>query len=105
MSDQPYTVNVLLKHPHAVVSRVHLAPGHETPKHAHAHDYLVHPRAATTLVKTTYRGDDVIKTETVEHTPDAPYVVGKSEDGTSFTIKNTGSAAMMCEKVLMPPKT
>ncbi len=100
---EPYTVKTLLKHPSAIVSQVYLAPGHETPKHSHAHDYLVHPRQDTTLVKTTYKGDQVVSTETVTHAADQPYVVSKSEDGTEFTLKNTGSAAMMCDKTLLPP--
>ena len=104
MADEPYVVNILLKQPQAIVSKVHLAPGHETPRHSHAHDYVVYPRQATTLVKTTYRGDDVVSTETIEHAIDKPYTVGKSADGSSFTIRNIGSAAMTCEKTQMPPK-
>jgi hypothetical protein len=104
MMPEPYTVKTLLKHPSAIVNQVHLEPGHETPRHSHPHDYIVHPRQDTTLVKTTYKGNAVISTETVTHTAGTPYVVSKSEDGTEFTIKNTGSAAMMCDKTLLPPK-
>ena len=104
MTPEAYTVTVLMKHPHAVISRVHLAAGHETPKHAHAHDYVVHPRQDTSLVRTTYKGDEVVKTEPVEHKADEPYVVAKTAAGLTFTIKNVGSAAMMCEKTQLPPK-
>jgi hypothetical protein len=65
----------------------------------------VHPRQDTTLVKTTYKDNQVISTEDVTHTAGVPYVVSKSADGTEFTIKNTGSAAMMCDKTLLPPKS
>jgi hypothetical protein len=98
---EPYTVKTLIKHPSATVTQVHLAAGHETPRHSHAHDFVVHPRQDTTLVKTTYKGDQVVSTETVTHTAGQPYVVSKSEDGTEFTLKNTGSAAMMCDKTLI----
>ncbi len=104
MPTEPYAVKVVLKHPHVIITDVHLSAGHETPRHAHAHDYVVHPRQDTTLVKTTYRGDAVVKTETVDHKAGAAYFVSKSDDGTEFTIKNVGSAAMMCEKTQLPPK-
>jgi hypothetical protein len=99
----PYKVDVLMKHPSAIVSKIRLAPGAETPRHAHQHDYVVHPQAAAQLVKTTYRGDAVIKQEPIEHKPNEPYFVFKSEDGTSFSLKNVGSSAMLCDKTQLPP--
>ena len=98
-----YSVNVLLKHPSAIVSKIQLAPGAETPIHAHQHDYVVHPQAATTLVKTTYRDGAVIGTETIEHKPNEPYFVFKSANGTSFSLKNVGASAMLCDKTQIPP--
>ena len=104
MASNPYTVKRLLKHKHTTVTRIELHPGHETEKHTHEHDTVVHPRETTTLLKTTFRGDEVVGTEQIEHKADKPYVVGKSEDGTSFTIKNIGSTLMLCEKTALPPK-
>jgi predicted metal-dependent enzyme (double-stranded beta helix superfamily) len=101
--DPPFKEDLLLKHPSAIVSRVKLAPGAETPRHSHKHDYVVHPQAGATLLKTTYRGDTVINTETVEHKPNEPYVVFKTEDGTSFSLKNVGTGTMLCDKTQIPP--
>ena len=104
MSTEPYTVKTLLKHEHMTILHVHLAPGHATPKHSHAHDYIVRPHQDTTLTKTTYKDGAVVGTETVEHKAGVPYPVAKSEDGTEFTITNSGTAAMLCDKSLIHPK-
>ena len=104
MAAQPYTVKVLLKHPHVVISEIHLAPGETTPRHSHAHDYVVHPKQDAKLVKTTYKAGAVINTETIEHKAGEPYYVAKSDDDTEFSLENIGSAAMMCEKTQLPPK-
>ena len=104
MTTEPYTVKVVMKHPHVVISHVYLAPGHATPAHSHKHDYVVHPKADTKLLKTTYKNGAVVREEEVEHKAGEPYFVSKSEDGTEFTIKNLGAAAMMCEKTQLPPK-
>ena len=101
--DAPYKVDVLMKHPAAIVSRIHLAPGAETPRHSHKHDYVVHPHAGAKLVKVTYRGDAVVSEEPIEHTPNEPYYVFKSEDGTAFSLKNVGTSAMLCDKTQIPP--
>src|SRR3954469_9410664 len=63
MADENYRVHVKLKHDKTTVSEVHLAAGHETPVHTHKHDYVVHPRAATKVLKTTYKDGQVHKTE------------------------------------------
>jgi len=95
-------VDTLLTHPRAIVSRVHLAAGAKTPKHAHQHDYVVHPHAATSLVKTTYNGDTIVNTETVDHAPNQPYYVAKTADGMTFSLENIGSTAMLCDKTEIP---
>ena len=102
-SNADYKVDVLLKHPSAIVSKIQLAPGAETPLHTHQHDYVVHPQAAATLVKTTYKDGAVVSTETVEHKANEPYFVFKSADGTSFSLKNVGTSAMLCDKTQIPP--
>ena len=105
MTIDPYTVKVVMKHPNVVISHVHLESGHATPKHSHRHDYVVHPKQDTKLLKTTYRNGVVVSEEHVEHKAGEPYYVSRSEDGTEFTIKNLGNAAMMCEKTQLPPKS
>ncbi len=104
MPDKPFRVDVQLEHPRATVSQVHLEAGHETPEHAHEHDYVVHPRAATKLLKTTYKDGKKQSEEEVEHTPGQPYFVAKSVDGTTFTMKNVGTGPMMCEKTFIRDK-
>ena len=101
MAAEPYKVDVKLKHPLVTVSEVHLEAGHETPEHAHEHDYVVHPRAATTVLKTTYKDGEKVSEEQIEHKPGEPYFVGKSADGTSFTLKNIGSGPMLCDKTFI----
>lgn len=101
MAAEPYKVNVTLKHPKVVVSEVHLAPGHETPVHAHEHGYVVHPRAATKLLKTTYKNGAKVSEEVIDHTPGQPYFVAKSEDGITFSMKNIGTGPMACEKTFI----
>jgi predicted metal-dependent enzyme (double-stranded beta helix superfamily) len=101
--DTPYKVDVLMNHPAAIVSRIHLAPGAETPRHAHKHDYVVHPHAGAKLVKVTYRGDAVVSEEPIDHKPNEPYYVFKSAAGTSFSLKNVGTSAMLCDKTQIPP--
>ena len=66
MSSEHYKVDVTLRHPSASVSQVHLSAGHETPVHAHRHDYVVHPRSETRLLRTSFKDGQVIKTEEVE---------------------------------------
>ncbi len=104
MTTDPYRVTVTLKHPKVTVSQVHLEPGHETPEHAHEHDYVVHPKAATRLLKTTYKDGQKQSEEEIEHVPGQPYFVAKSVDGTTFSMKNIGNAPMMCEKTFIRDK-
>ncbi|MBV8915420.1 MAG: hypothetical protein JOZ05_20580 [Acetobacteraceae bacterium] len=101
MPQDKYKVDVKLKHEKASVSEVHLAPGHETPVHAHRHDYVVHPRAATKVLKTTYKDGQVHKTEEIEHKPGEPYFVAASEDGVTFSLKNIGDGPMLCDKTFI----
>ena len=101
MASEPYRVEVKLKHPKATVSEVHLHPGHSTPEHTHQHDYIVHPRAATKVRKTTKKDGQVVATEEIEHKPGEPYFVAASEDGTTFTLENIGSGPMLCDKVFI----
>ena len=101
MADENFKVNVKLKHEKASVSEVHLAAGHETPVHSHKHDYVVHPRAATKVVKTTYKDGKVHKTEEIEHKPGEPYFVAASEDGVTFSLKNVGDGPMLCDKTFI----
>ena len=103
MAGEPYQVHIRLKHPRVTVSEVHLHPGHETPQHTHEHDYVVHPRAATKVLKTTYRSGEKVSEEEIEHKPGEPYFVGKSADGTSFTLKNIGDGPMLCDKTFIRP--
>ena len=104
MPDEPYKVDVQLQHPRATVSQVHLAAGHETPEHTHAHDYVVIPRAATTVVKTTFKGGQKLSEETIEHQPGQPYVVLANEDGVTFSLKNVGNGPMLCDKAFIKPQ-
>lgn len=100
----PYKVDVTLKHPKATVSQVQLAAGHETPVHAHKHDYVVHPRAATKLLKTTYKDGAKQSEEEFEHKPGEPYFVAASEDGVTFSLKNIGDGPMLADKTFILPK-
>jgi hypothetical protein len=100
----PYKVEVKLKHPKATVSQVHLEAGHETPIHAHEHDYVVHPRAATKVLKTTYKDGRKHSEEEIEHKPGEPYFVAASEDGVTFSLKNIGDGPMLCDKTFIRPK-
>lgn len=104
MPDEPFKVDVQLQHPLATVTQVHLAAGHETPEHAHEHDYIVIPRAATTVVKTSFKDGQKHSEETIEHTPGQPYVVLANEDGVTFSLKNVGSGPMLCDKAFIKPK-
>ena len=104
MASENYKVTVKLKHAQVTVSEIHLAPGHETPEHSHSRDYVVHPRAATKVLKTTYKDGKLHSTEEIEHKPGEPYFVAASEDGVTFTLKNIGDAPMLCDKTFMPPK-
>lgn len=104
MPDEPYKVDVQLQHPRATVSQVHLAAGHETPEHTHAHDYVVIPRAVTTVVKTTFKDGQKLSEETIEHQPGQPYVVLANEDGVTFSLKNVGSGPMLCDKAFIKPQ-
>jgi len=101
MASDNYKVNVKLKHDKASVSEVHLAAGHETPVHEHKHDYVVHPRAATKVLKTTYKNGKVHNTEEIEHKPGEPYFVAASEDGVTFSLKNIGDGPMLCDKTFI----
>ncbi len=104
MPSEHYRVDVTLNHPKASVSQVYLSAGHETPVHAHTHDYVVHPRAATKLLKTSYKDGAVIATEEIEHKPGEPYFVAATEDGVTFSLKNIGDGHMLCDKTLIPPR-
>ena len=101
MPDEPFKVDVHLDHPLVTVSQVHLAAGAETPEHTHQHDYVVIPRAATTVVKTTYKDGAKHSEETIEHEPGKPYVVLANEDGVTFSLKNVGSGPMLCDKAFI----
>ena len=101
MTKEPYRVNVTLKHPKVAVSEVYLEPGYETPLHSHEHDYVVHPRGPSKVLKTTYKNGKKISEEVIEHTPGKPYFVSRSEDGHSFTMKNIGDSAMACDKTII----
>ena len=92
-ADEPFKVNVTLKHAKAIVSRVQLAAGHETEQHSHPHDYVVIPRAPTSVLKTTFKDGEQTGQEEIEHTPGQPYFVAASADGITFTLKNIGDAA------------
>lgn len=104
MATEPFEVNVTLKHPKVTVSAVHLEPGHETPEHAHEDDYVVHPRAATRVLKTTYKDGQKQSEEEIEHKPGEPYFVAKSADGITFSLKNIGDGPMMCDKTFIKDK-
>ncbi len=104
MPSEHYRVDVILKHPKASVSQVHLAAGHETPVHAHKHDYVVHPRAAAKLLKTSFKDGAVVATEEISHKPGEPYFVAATEDGVTFSLKNVGDSHMLCDKTLIPPR-
>lgn len=104
MPDEPFKVDVQLNHPRATVSQVQLESGHETPLHAHEHDYVVIPRATTTVVKTSYKDGEKLSEETIEHEPGKPYVVLANEDGVMFSLKNIGSGPMLCDKAFIKPK-
>ena len=101
MADKPFHVEVKLKHPKAIVSQVHLVPGHETTEHSHEHDYVVHPRAATKVLKTTYKDGQKHSEEEIEHKPGEPYFVAASEDGITFSLKNIGDGPMLCDKTFI----
>ena len=101
MSEKPYRVDVTLRHEKASVSRVHLAPGHATERHSHAHPYVVIPHAPATLLKTTYKGGEQAAQETIEHKPGEPYFVAASADGISFTLQNIGDGPMLCDKTFI----
>ena len=104
MASDHYKYEVTMDHANAKVAKVHLAAGHEIPQHSHEHDYIVHPQAATKLVKTSYKDGKVLKTEEVTHEANKPYFVAKSEDGVTFSLKNVGSGPMMCEKTMIKSK-
>ncbi len=104
MAALPYQVRITLRHPQATVSEVHLQPGEETPVHAHAHDYVVHPRAATRVLKTIFKDGEKLSEEEIEHKPGEPYFVGASEDGITFSLKNIGDGPMQCDKTFIRPK-
>lgn len=101
MASEGYKVQVKLKHEKASVSEVHLPAGQETPVHSHKHDYVVHPRAATKVLKTTYREGKVHSTEEIDHKPGEPYFVAASEDGVTFSLKNIGDGPMLCDKTFI----
>ena len=102
--DKFFEVGVQLKHPLATVSQVQLAVGAETPEHAHEHDYVVIPRAVTTVLKTTFKDGQKQSEEIIEHQPGQPYVVLASEEGVTFSLKNIGSGPMLCDKAFIKPK-
>ncbi len=104
MASEPYKVQMKLRHPKATVSEVHLEPGHATPQHEHKYDYVVHPRAATKVRKTTYKDGQVVATEEMEHKPGQPYFVAASEDGTTFSLENIGDGPMLCDKTFITTK-
>ena len=101
MASESYKVNVKLRHEKASVSEVHLDAGHETPEHSHKHDYVVHPRAATKVLKTTYKDGKVQSTEEIEHKPGEPYFVAANADGVTFSLKNIGDGPMLCDKTFI----
>src|SRR5690242_12891329 len=101
MAEDKFHVKVTMKHEHASVSEIHLPPGHETPVHSHGYDYVVHPRAATRVLKTTYKDGKVHSQEEIEHKPGEPYFVAASADGVTFTLKNIGDGPMMCDKTFI----
>ncbi len=104
MASEPYHVQIKLRHPKVIVSQVHLESGHATPVHAHEHDYVVHPRNATRVLKTTYKDGQKQSEEEIEHKPDEPYFVAASEDGITFSLKNIGDGPMLCDKTFIRTK-
>src|SRR4051794_17941806 len=101
MAEDKFHVHVKLKNDHTTVSEVHLLAGHETPEHSHQHGYVVHPRKATKVLKTTYKDGKVHSQEEIEHKPGEPYFVAATAEGLTFTLKNIGDGPMMCDKTFI----